>query len=95
MKYEFEVISDIFTIGRNPKLITKNDKIRKMFELDEIEVEEFIDNKTGKHISKYCTIILKDSMYKINRSYEEVKSIIANKSIPITGFAQLSKRYKK
>lgn len=98
MIYELEVISDI--LGLESKagkriLLTKNDKIKKLFNLNEIEIEEFIDPKNGKHIKKYSTVFKGDICYKINKPYEELKYILINKTEPIVGFVRHSKNIKK
>jgi hypothetical protein len=36
-----------------PKILVKGDKIKKIFDLDNIELEEYIDSRSGKHIKKY------------------------------------------
>jgi hypothetical protein len=92
--YELEVISTVSTIGPKPKVITKNDKIKKIFDLDAIKLEEYIDGKTGKHIKKYATILDNDSYFKINKPYDELKELILNRSIPVLGLMYKSKRYK-
>lgn len=95
MKYELEIISDIvYNLNGKPKLITKNDKIKKLFDLFDINLEEYVDAKTGKHIKKYCTIVEENTYYKINKPYEVLKALIQNKSIPVLGLAAKSKRYK-
>ena len=96
MKLELEIISDIMSQegpGKR-KLLTKNDKIKRIFDLEEVELEEYVDTKTGKHIAKYSVIYKGDLYYKINRPYEQLKSIILNKSTPVIGFIGKSKRYK-
>jgi len=95
MRIELEFISDL-TSSRNGKtvVLVKNDKVKKLFNLDEIEVEEFIDPKTGKHIPKYSTVSIKDMFYKINKPYEELKSLVLNRTTPVLGFAYKSKKYK-
>lgn len=93
--HEFEIISDVQSTTSKPKLLTKNDKIKKLFNLDEITAEEFIDGKTGKHIKKYCVIHdLNNTAYKINTPYEIVKNIIFNKTFTVKGFASKSIKVK-
>lgn len=94
MIYEFEILTDVYSNSERPKLLTKGDKIKKLFDIDEIDIEEYVDNKTGKHIKKYCYFISNNNYYKINRPYEEIKSIKLNRSIPVLGFAYKSKKYK-
>jgi len=90
--YELIVLSDITSSTK--KVLVKNDKIKKLFDLDTIELEEFIDSKNGKHIKKYSQVLSNGTYFKIDKPYEELKSIIQNRSIPILGFAYKSKRYK-
>jgi hypothetical protein len=93
--HEFEIISDVQSTTSKPKILTKNDKIKKLFNLDEITAEEFIDGKTGKHVKKYCVIHdLNNTAYKVNTPYETVKNIILNKTFMVQGFASKSKNKK-
>lgn len=95
MKYELEIISDITdTTGPKPKIIKRQDKIKRLFELNELEVEEYVEPKTGKHIAKYSGIYYKDIYYKVNKPYEELKQLVNNRTTPVLGFAAKSKRYK-
>lgn len=97
MVYELEVISDILGMESKPGkrvLLTKNDKVKKLFNLNEIEIEEFIDPKNGKHIKKYTTIYKENICYKINKPYEELKSLYLNKTQPIVGFVKYCKNIK-
>jgi hypothetical protein len=95
MKYELEIISDIVhNLNGKPVVVTKQDRIKKLFNLYDIELEEYVDSKTGRHIKKYCTIVEENTYYKINKPYEELKALIQNKSIPILGLAAKSKRFK-
>lgn len=91
---ELDVISNIIANGRKPKIITKNDKIKKIFDLDNIQLEEYIDSKTGKHIKKYSTITVNDSYYKIDKPYIELRDLVISRSIPILGLMYKSKKYK-
>jgi len=95
MRIELEFISDI-TSSKNGKtvLISRNDKVKKLFNLDEVELEEYIDPKTGKHIPKYTTLSVKETYYKINKPYEELKALTLNRTTPVLGFAAKSKKWK-
>lgn len=73
--------------------ISGKTKIRKLFTIDNIELEEFI-GKDGNSIKKYSSILYMDNWFKVNKSYEELKEIKINKSIPILGLASKSKKYK-
>jgi hypothetical protein len=90
--FEFEIISDI--LNSKSKVLKKNAVIKKLFNLDNIIAEEYIDDKTGKPVKKYCLIYDNNIPYKINKPYEDVKKVILDRSIPVLGFAHKSKRYK-
>lgn len=95
MKLELEIISDIVSedTGKR-KVITKNDKIKRIFDLDTIDLEEYVDVKTGKHIAKYSFIYKESLCYKINKPYEQLKSLMLNKTTPVVGFLSKSKKYR-
>lgn len=93
--YELEIIIDINNNdSKKPKVLVKNDRIKKLFDLDIIRLEEYVDSKTGKHIKKYSGILDDNNYFKINKPYEDLKNLIIPKSIPVLGFAHKSKRYK-
>lgn len=94
--YELEIITDIASVDKKGKVkvVTKNDKIKRLFDLNEIELEEYIDNRTGRHIKKYTSVFHNNTYLKINKPYEELKDIVMNRSIPVLGFAYKSRRYK-
>lgn len=79
--YELEVIAD-------------KDKVKKLFDLDNILLEEYVNAKTGKHIKKYSLIQVNDIYYKINKPYHELSTLIINRSTPILGLMYKSKKYK-
>ena len=81
--YELEIISNVVLNGK-----TKNSNtIKKLFDLDNIQVEEFVNEKTNKQVKKYSLIYENNICYKVNKSYEDLKDVILNKSIPVLGFA--------
>jgi len=90
---EFEIVSDI--LNSENKVLKRNAIIKKLFNLDNIIAEEYINDKTGKPIKKYCLIYDNNIPYKINKSYEDVKKVILDRSIPVLGFAFKSKKYKQ
>lgn len=92
-KYELEYIADITTNSNPIKILSKNKKIKKLFDLELVEVEEYIDKK-GKLINKYSSVYYNNVYYKVNKPYKELINIIQNRSIPILGFAYKSKKYK-
>jgi len=79
--YELEVLAD-------------NNKVKKLFDLDNILLEEYINARTGKHVKKYSLVQVNDTYYKINKPYSELSTLIINRSIPILGLMYKSKRYK-
>lgn len=92
---ELEIITDITTNDLNkPKILVKGDKIKKIFDLDAIELEEYIDNKTGKHIKKYSSVIQNNVYFKVNKPYNELKELMLSRSTPVLGFAYKAKRYR-
>jgi hypothetical protein len=95
MKYELEIISDIvLTVGNKTKTVSKNDCIKKIFDLETVEIEEYVDPKNGKHIKKYTSVYQNNIYYKVNKPYEEVKHLVLNRTAPVLGFISKSKRYK-
>lgn len=66
-------MTDIYGID-GVKCIKKDVIYNKLFELNDVEIESFIDNK-GKVISKYCGVIYKDKYYKVNKSYKEMSEL--------------------
>lgn len=94
MLYELEIIADV-SINKGRKIsIIKNNKIRKLFDLNAISVEEYLNPKTGKVVSKYSGIYDNTTYYKINKPYEDLKNLVINKSTPVLGFMSKSKTYK-
>jgi hypothetical protein len=87
MIVELEIICDTYATTKTGKqtVVKRNDKVKRLFDLNEIDVEEYVDNKTGKHVAKYSIAILNGTGYKINKPYEELKVLVQNKSIPIIG----------
>lgn len=97
MVIELQIITDILSgpnLKGGRKVIFKNKIINKLFDINEIEVEEFINPKTGKAIKKYSGIYSKEVYYKVNKPYEELKDLKINKTYPVKGFMGYSKRYK-
>jgi len=93
---ELEIITDINNSTNNKnKPLLKNAKIKKIFDLDNIELEEFVDNKSGKCIAKYSSVCQNTVWFKVNKPYKELKELMLIRSIPVLGFAAKSKRYKQ
>jgi predicted transcriptional regulator len=90
MRKELEIISDI--LGPNNKVIKTDIVYKKVFELDNIEVEQFISSK-GTIVKKYCTVVSDNKFYKVNSPYEYVASLI--QPIEVKGFYSKSNKYEK
>ena len=97
MVIELPIITDVLSqpdrTGRRKTLI-KNKIVNKLFDLNEIDVEEFIDIKTGKTIKKYTAVYIKEDCYKINKPYDEMKDLVINRTYPVKGFMAHSIKYK-
>ena len=74
MKKEFEIITDIYNDAG--KCLKKDISYCKVFETDDMELEQYIDAK-GKVISKYSGIIYRDKYYKINVPYTSMKEYLS------------------
>lgn len=90
MRKELEVISDI--LGPNNRVVKKDVVYKKIFELDNIEVEHFISNK-GTIVKKYCTVVSDNKFYKVNSTYEAIASLIT--PVEVKGFYSKSSKYEK
>lgn len=82
MKYEFEVIGNITRVIKK-KEVQKDVIFKKLFDLDSIAIEEYMDDK-GKVESKYCTIVENTNFFKINHPYNDVVRLI--KPVVVQGF---------
>jgi predicted MPP superfamily phosphohydrolase len=87
MRKELEIISDIY--GLNERIVKKDVIYKKIFELDEIEVEQYISSK-GNIVKKYCTITANNKYYKVNSPYEHIRNLIT--PITVGGFANKVKK---
>jgi len=97
MVIELQIISDIMSRpDKNgiSKVICKDVLINKLFDINEIQVEEFINPKNGKAVKKYSGIYSGDVYYKINKPYNELKDLKINRTYPIKGFMGYSSKYK-
>jgi hypothetical protein len=90
MKHELEIISDV--ISNNNKIVKKDIVYKKVFEMDNAEIEQFISPK-GAIINKYCTLIIGDKYYKVNSPYEVVSKLV--RPTVVKGFYSKSTRYGK
>ena len=87
MNIELVVISSLPTKEKGlsiAKYIPLEVKQKKVFTLEDIKLEEYIDTK-GKHNKKYCFIKSDNENYKINKPYEEIKNKYF-KNLEILGF---------
>lgn len=92
MKYELEYITTLQKTVKGKITRSKEITIKKMFNLENIEVEQFIEPKNGKVVNKYSSVYLGDVYYKINKPYLELKELVENQAIPIRGFAAKTKQ---
>lgn len=90
MVVELQIIANVAVNNK----VVKNALINKLFDINEIEVEEFINPKTAKPVKKYTGIYSNNVYYKVNKPYEELKSLKINKTYPVIGFLGHSKKYK-
>lgn len=74
------------------KLIKKDVCYKRMFELDNILIEQYINTK-GNIVKKYCTIIENDKYFKANIAYEELSALL--KPLEVKGFMAKSISYEK
>lgn len=94
MVVELQVLTDIYSEPNSKgvrKLLGKNLVINKLFDINEIEVEEFISSRTGKAVKKYSGIFHKENYYKVNKPYSELRTLKMNKTYPVLGFMGHSK----
>lgn len=96
MKYELEIISDITSNNKGKvKILVKSARIKRLFDLDKIDISVYIDPRTGREIKKYSSVTENDIYYKVNKPYENLKSLILNRTTPIIGLMAKSKLYRK
>lgn len=98
MVIELPIITDVLSpanaVGKR-KIIAKDKIIHKLFDINDIEIEQYINAKTGKTINKYTGIYSNEVYYKINKPYKELKEIKINGAVPVKGFmGHSSKNYK-
>lgn len=74
MKKEFQILTDIY--NEAGKCIKKDVTYNKLFETDEIGLENYIDSK-GKVIVEYSGVIYRDKYYKVNIPYEQMKEYVS------------------
>lgn len=92
--FELEVITNIISDEITERVILKNAKIKKIFNLDDVRLEQYLNKTTGKPIMKYSQVFYENNFYKVNKPYEDLKQLIFDRSIPVLGFASKSKKYK-
>ena len=91
MKKEIE-INGGDVISDKGKVIKKDLCYKRVFELDNILVEQYVSPK-GVIVKKYCTIIEQDKYFKANIPYDTLSAML--KPLEIGGFAAKSIRYEK
>lgn len=79
-------------ISEKGKIIKKDVSYKKIFELDNILIEQYISPR-GVIIKKYCTIIEQDKYYKAHIAYDDLSAML--KPFKVTGFAAKSISYEK
>lgn len=97
MVIELQIVTDVLSnpdANGDRKIIARNALINKLFDINEIEVEEFLNPRTGKPVKKYTGIYSNNLYYKVNKPYDELKQLKINKTYPVKGFMAYSKKYK-
>lgn len=74
------------------KVIAKDVCYKRMFELDNILIEQYLNPK-GVIVKKYCTIIEQDKYFKANIPYDELSAML--RPLEVKGFAAKSISYEK
>lgn len=74
------------------KVIKKDLVYKRLFELDNILVEQYINPK-GIIVKKYCTIIENDKYFKAHIAYDDLLTML--RPLEIKGFAAKSISYEK
>ena len=91
MRKEIEVNGGDVLSSKN-KIIKKDVCYIRMFDLDNILIEQYINPK-GVVVKKYCTIIEQDKYFKANIPYSELSAML--RPLEIKGFAAKSISYEK
>lgn len=91
MRKEIEINGGDVLSDKN-KVIKKDICYMRMFELDNILIEQYINPK-GVIVKKYCTIIEQDKYYKANIPYETLSAML--RPLEVKGFAAKSISYEK
>lgn len=97
---EFQKIEDIYSQpdkSGQQKLIKKNLISSIVLDTNNIQLQEFINNK-GKIIKNKCTVKYGNDYYILNHSYKEVKELVFKSElqnpIVVTGFINYNKKEK-
>ena len=88
---ELEILTDVYSPD-GVKCIKKDVIYKKVFETNDIESEQYIDDK-GKIIGKYTGVIYRDKYYKVNVPYETMKQY--NQPLVIKGLFAKSSYHEK
>mgnify|MGYP001617488284 CR=1 FL=1 len=91
MRKEIEINGGDVLSDKN-KVIKKDMCYKRMFELDNILIEQYISPK-GIIVKKYCTIIEQDKYFKANIPYDTLSALL--RPLEIKGFAAKSISYEK
>lgn len=89
MKYEVEVIIDLY--NDDGKLIKKDVIQKRIFELSNIQLEQYYNEK-GVIQKKYSCVIDDGKYYKINKPYEEMSPLV--KPVHVKGFIRYEEKIK-
>jgi hypothetical protein len=79
-------------LSEKGKIVKKDMCYLRMFELDNILIEQYISPK-GVIVKKYCTIIEQDKYYKANIPYNVLSAML--RPLEVKGFAAKSISYEK
>lgn len=74
------------------KVIKRDVSYLRMFELDNILIEQYLNPK-GVIVKKYCTIIEQDKYFKANIPYDTLSAML--RPLEVKGFAAKSISYEK
>ena len=91
MRKEIEINGGDVLSDKN-KVIKKDMCYMRMFELDNILIEQYINPK-GVIVKKYCTIIEQDKYFKANIPYDTLSAML--RPLEVKGFMAKSISYEK
>lgn len=91
MRKEIEINGGDVLNSKN-KVIAKDVCYKRIFELDNILIEQYLNPK-GVIVKKYCTIIEQDKYFKANIPYDTLSAML--RPLEVKGFAAKSISYEK